>query len=340
MAMPGFLKGVLRKSDKVTVHGKPCAPDERPSRDSVTYFYESATLTSEQSEQSFYDYLFASSHDTPLTVPQKLVIEVVQDNLNQAEKRTNAVPRLPSVIPKLMRSLRDPDSSAKDYVNIVNKDPTISAAVLKFANSVYFNPVGSKIDNIERAVVKLGIEGLRSVLSAAVMQPIIQRESPYFSQTGQRLWQHSLNTAVACEIIGHARRQERFKVYLLGLVHDIGKITLFSELCKQYALNGDKSPSRQAFIPIMRRFSAQLSYIIAKDWQLPEEIIQALAEQCGTMQGKPLSPQGLVLHQANIVCESFAVSAKSERKHLDGLVNDYHLPQNLITKLEEVSLQL
>lgn len=336
MAMPGFFKSVLRKHDKPPVQ----SPPPEPSGKEPPTFHESSHLPQQQSEQTFYRFLFAGTHDEPLSVPQKLVIDVVRDNLSQPEKRLSAVPRLPSVIPKLLRSLRDPDSSAKDYVNIVNKDPTISAAVLKLANSVYFNPLGTRIDNIERAVVKLGIEGLRSVLSAAVMQPIIQRESPYFSQTGQRLWQHSLNTAVACEIIGHARRQERFKIYLLGLVHDIGKITLFSELCKQYSLNGDKSPGRRAFIPVMSQLSRQLSHTIAQDWQLPEEIVQALHEQIHVSPEKQMSSQGLTLCQANMVCEAFAFTDKSKRKQLTALVEDFDLPKNLIAKLEEIAIQL
>lgn len=337
MAMPGFFKTVLRRHDKRQIPPVGAVPSDEELQ---PIFHESSHLPQQQSEQAFYRFLFSGTQEQPLSVPQKLVIDVVRDNLNQPEKRLHAVPRLPSVIPKLLRSLRDPDSSAKDYVNIVNKDPTISAAVLKLANSAYFNPLGARIDNIERAVVKLGIEGLRSVLSAAVMQPIIQRESSYFSQTGQRLWQHSLNTAVACEIIGHARRQERFKVYLLGLVHDIGKITLFSELCKQYALNGDKCPGKLAFMPVMAQLSRQLSYTIAQDWQLPDEIIQALQEQIQLRPEKPMSRQGLTLCQANIVCEAFAFTDRSKRDQLNVLAEDFNLPKNLIAKLEDVAIQL
>ncbi|HEY7773796.1 MAG TPA: HDOD domain-containing protein, partial [Marinagarivorans sp.] len=237
----------------------------------------------------YYQYLFEGSCETPLNIPQKLVIEVVINQLKKKESRVHAIPRLPSVIPKLLRSLRDPASSAKDYVAIIKKDPVMSAAVLKLANSVYFNPVGAHIDEIDRAVVKLGIQGIRSVLSAAVMQPIIQRESPYFSQTGQRLWVHSLNCAVACEVIAQARGLDRYKVYLMGLVHDIGKITLFSELCKQFKLNETAdAPGHSAFAPTLKKISAHLSYIIACDWELPSDICSALKQQVGLSESTQL----------------------------------------------------
>ncbi len=333
MAVASFFRSVLGKNGKNKT-------DAGAGADTAGLIKEASKLSQQQSSDHFHQFLFAGTHNEPPTVPQKLVVSVVRDALAKKEHRINAVPRLPTIIPKLLRSLRDPASSVRDYVAIVNKDPVMSAAVLKLANSVYFNPTATYVGDIEKAILKLGIEGLRSVLSAAVMQPIIQRDSPYFSQTGQRLWIHSLNTAVACEIVGEARRLERFKAYLLGLMHDLGKITLFSELCKQYKLNGDASPGMQAFVPPMQTVSAQLSYTIAKDWQLPDEICNALQEQIDIAPGKQVSAYGQLLYQTNIVCEAFAFTPKNKLDELQFLLTDFALPKNLLTKLEEVGTHL
>ena len=287
------------------------------------------------SSEAYYRYLFPKNTEQPLSIPQKLVIDVVQSALQKREIRDKAVPRLPTVIPKLLRSLRDPDSSARHYVEIINKDPVMSAAVLKLANSVYFNPVGKRINDIEPAVVKLGIDGLRSVLSAAVMQPIIQKDSPYFSTSGQRMWQHSLNTAVTCEIIAEHRKIEKFKVYLLGLVHDIGKTTIFSELCKQFKKNGETvNPGYNAFVPTMKLLSAAASYWIAKDWELPKEICSALAEQTNIQPGAKVSKFAHLLYQANMATELY-VSIHEQNDHLSGKVlESLHLPSNLFETLD------
>lgn len=292
-------------------------------------------------KKAYYHYLFEGESNTQLNVPQKLVTEMVINGLRKKEQRINAVPRLPSVIPKLLRSLRDPDSSSKDYVAIVNKDPAMSAAVLKLANSVYFNPQGKAIDEIDRAIVKLGIKGLRSVLSAAVMQPIIQRQSPYFSQTGQRLWTHSLNCAVACEIIAQARGLDRYKAYLMGLVHDVGKITLFSELCKQFKLNETAElPGNSAFAPPMKKVSTHLSYLIAKDWELPEEICKALSQQVGLNEHTQIDPFGKILYEANIACEMYAVTPRTKRATLNPILKEFRLPKDLWLTLDTVNTQL
>lgn len=302
---------------------------------------EPSSCSSASINNAYYFQLFPKNTEHKLTLPQKLVIDMMKSSLQKKEFRQKAVPRLPSVIPKLLRSLRDPDSSVKDYVEIINKDPVMSAAVLKLANSVYFNPIGRRIDEIEQAVVKLGIDGLRSVLSAAVMQPIIQRESAYYSQTGQKLWLHSLATAVACELIAEHRKLPRFKVYLLGLIHDIGKTTLFSELCKQFKQNSEEEkPGFNAFVPLMKVLGPAVSYWIAKDWELPKEICTALAEQTNVQAGSKVSEFAHLLYQANLVAECYATLRNQNENLAVNILRELDLPTDLYNKLDLLSREV
>lgn len=302
---------------------------------------EPELYTLEYSQEAYYRYLYPKKTSQRLTVPQKLVVGMVKNSLQQKEVRAKAVPRLPSVIPKLLKTLRDPTSAAKHYVGIVNKDPVMSAAVLKLANSVYFNPVGKRIHDIERAVVKLGIDGLRSVLSAAVMQPIIQRDSPYFSHTGIKMWQHSLTCAVACEIIAEHRGMEKFKVYVMGLVHDIGKTTLFSELCKQFKKNGEEvKPGYNAFVPIMKIMGHPVSYWVSKDWDLPSEVCVALAEQAAVKAGAKVTPFAHVLYQANLVAEAHVTIRKRNKKISMQVLEELELPSNMYDTLDQLTKEV
>ncbi len=306
--------------------------------DSTSIVKDAAAFPLATAQRAFYLHLFPKKTEQPLSVPQKLVIDVVKNTIQDKNTRRKAVPRLPSVIPKLLRSLRDPDSSVKDYVEIVNKDPVMSASVLKLANSVYFNPIGARINEIERAIVKLGIDGLRSVLSAAVMQPIIQKESAYFTQAGQKIWQHSLNCAVACEVIAQHRSSEKFKVYILGLMHDIGKITIFSELCKQFKINNeDVEPGYNAFAPLMMLLSPAVSYWVAKDWELPQEVCKALAEQVNIKNEAKVSPFAKILFEANIACEAYATLRGRDEKKALALLEELQLPSHLFDQLDQLS---
>ena len=302
---------------------------------------DSAHVPIALSREAYYRFLFERDNAHELTVPQKLVVEVTLQNMQKKEYRQKSLPRLPYVIPKLLKSLRDPDSSAKDYVDIIGKDPVMASAVLKLANSVYFNPIRRRIHEIDQAVVKLGITGLRAVLSAAVMQPIINQESAYFSKSGQRIWQHSLNCAVACELIAEHRRVEKFKVYILGLIHDIGMITLLSELSKQFKLNEENvQPSYKAFVPALRKLSPALSYWIARDWEMSKELCDALSEQINLKENENISAFGHVLYQANLSSEIFASIYPQKPQKALAVLSELDLPKNLFDNLGLVSREI
>jgi len=257
------------------------------------------------------------------------------------DQQSNSIPRLPAVIPKLMRSLRDPEASAVNYVSIINKDPAMSAAVLKLANTVYFNPGNGRITAIDTAVVKLGIEGLRSVLSAAVMQPVIQRDSPYFHEFGEQLWQHSLQCAVACERIAVLRGAEPYKAYLLGLIHDIGTITAFSELCRE--LKGQayaEAPGFDVFTPLLQEHAAHLSAQIARQWEFPEALCEALDQQVNIRAGDQVNLYGHILYQANLICEVVAAAEFHPPKAVNKLLRALDLPETLQLELKSLSVEV
>jgi len=338
MAVPAFLRNLFRSAAKVS-NGR----EREIYRGGTLTVAEPMLMTIKASERGFYRTLLVTRDidDGELAVPHKLLLDVVRNNVSQADTRRKVVPRLPSVIPRLMRSLRDPDSSAKDYVEIINKDPAMSAAVIKLANSAYFNPASQAINSIELSVVTLGIAGLRTVLSAAVMQPIIQRKSHYFSEFGQGLWQHSLCCAVACEILAHQRGLGPYQAYLMGLTHDIGKITIFSEICKQVQANGGgQSPGYQTFAPLMMQMSAQLSYWIARDWELSDQICAALEQQVDLKAGKRVGPYGHLLFQANLLCEVYASGRHRDPELSQHLIEELALPPEIFETLDQLALEI
>ncbi len=283
--------------------------------------------------------------------PNQPISDTETTNIKQAKERVKLllneqhkairIPRLPAVIPKLLRSLRDPSSSAADYVSIIKKDPAMSAAVLKLANTVYFSPTHKRITAIETAVVKLGIEGLRSVLSAAVMQPVIQRESAYFHQFGEQLWEHSLQCAVACERITQLRGGEPYMGYLLGLIHDIGTIMAFSELCRELKESSDcENPGFDVFAPFLQKHSARLSERIARQWELPDVLCEALHQQIDIKSGDPVNLYGHILYQANLIGEVMTAAQFHPPKAVNKLLRAMTLPETLYLELKSLSLEV
>jgi HD-like signal output (HDOD) protein len=215
--------------------------------------------------------------------------------------------------------------------------------VLRLANSAYFNRTLTKVENIEVAVIKLGIDGLRVVLSAAVMQPVIQRQSSHFPRFGQRLWEHTFTCALACEQIALLRGIEAYKAYLLGLIHEVGRITLFNELGKQFQQQGGSEiASAAVLIPLLDEQSYSFSAAIAVDWDLPKEIVVALQQQIDLAPGRQVSALAQVLFQANLATEAYLIQRYSADAELElpKLAQELSLPSGFFADLDRLSNQV
>ena len=69
------------------------------------------------------------------------------DDLSTILKKVNRLEPIPMVIHKVLALADDPDSSLKDLVEVVERDPAITANLLKTVNSAHMGlPV--KVDSV------------------------------------------------------------------------------------------------------------------------------------------------------------------------------------------------
>ncbi len=307
-----------------------------------SYAVESALPTAEEGTKvpEFIEVVLAPDGlAAELSVPQQLVMQVVEQRLKSLPDDAIALPRLPAVIPKLMAALRDPQASAREYSDIVRKDPALASGVLRLANSPYYNTTEDEITSIERGIQALGVGGLRSLLAAAVLQPLIHVRSPLYGQFGKLLWEHSLATAVAAELLAERWREDKFKAYFLGLIHEIGSIVVFTQLVNAFKENSPVAePSPAAFLPLLRDYAPAFAARVVRLWDLPEDIGQALAEQ-GKVSGH--GSLGGVLHTANQVAElHFLVSSGRVGEFTaEQRLAEMNVPRDIMVKLNGLSLE-
>lgn len=277
----------------------------------------------------------------PLTALQRPLLDEVIQRVRELEMDHLALPRLPTVIPRLLHVMRDPDASLKECIDIVRKDPAIAAQVLRQANSAFYNSSGNEITGLDRAVAALGINGLRSLLAASVMQPVMHIRSAVYREFGRHLWEHSLGCAVCAELIAAPAGADRFKAYLVGLIHDVGALVTFSQVAEVVAPHeGGGEPSPAVFVSTLKQESAELSYRIARHWQLPEDLVEALHEQIGD--AEPQSPLGRVLGFANEVAEKHFLVQCEQRsaEELQFRLLELGLPTDLPERLGALAAEV
>ncbi|MGD9386056.1 MAG: HDOD domain-containing protein [Thioalkalispiraceae bacterium] len=67
------------------------------------------------------------------------------------------------------------ETSIANLAHLILRDSSMTARVLRLANSVFFNPSGQPINTISRAIVLLGFDSVRSMaLSIALLEPLLK----------------------------------------------------------------------------------------------------------------------------------------------------------------------
>jgi len=248
----------------------------------------------------FFDWLMGypgegSSADNEQELLQALY-RLLASDLNDAV----IVPRMPSVIPQLLHSLRSKTVSTGELSRHIVKDASLVGEVINTVNSALYNPA-DRIDNLDNAVMMLGEEGLRLVIAKVAFRPIINLHAGHYTRRAAPLiWAQSEKCAIACHTLTHKDSGfDPFHAFLAGLTKNLGLIIAFRLLdqeCKQA-----KFKYSVGFQLAMSSVAATLAYRIAQRWEFPEQIVQALQQQAGGRKPVAWTPLGHVLHTADLI---------------------------------------
>jgi HD-like signal output (HDOD) protein len=184
-----------------------------------------------------------------------------------------------------MRAVNDDDLSRRELTAIIRRDPSLVGSLLKMANSSFYRVTPRPVESIDRAVVVLGSEGIRSLIAAAVMQPIFRMSGGQFPRFPEIVWEHALRSANAA--VAHAAIVEKadpFAAELLTLVTGLADLVLFRAVLDQYASHPRQrhlSPEAGVIVSLLDSQSANVARRIGGSWELSEGILTALAEQVG-----------------------------------------------------------
>ena len=168
---------------------------------------------------------------------------------------------------RLTNLLRNPQFSPKEVAGIAQKDPVLSARLLRAANSAYFG-LRYEVTSIGRAVVLLGYNQIRTLLLEDVLRKNLPSQNPEERERANKIWLHSMVVSVCAGELGHrVSGGKEVDWGTLGLLHDIGKCFFFLLEQKRGRLKGEPSLFQEE-----KHFGinhAVLGGMMARNWKLP-----------------------------------------------------------------------
>jgi putative nucleotidyltransferase with HDIG domain len=146
--------------------------------------------------------------------------------LSDITENVTKVPALPQIVVKLLELLQDPDTSAAQIEDLIQKEPGLAAQVLKLVNSAFY-AMPTPIGDIKRAVTILGFREVKNIVVANSISKAFKglKMPKNFNMT--TFWRHSLvNACVTRFMAENSKQKAEGDAFTLGLLHDIGKLIL------------------------------------------------------------------------------------------------------------------
>jgi HD-like signal output (HDOD) protein len=163
---------------------------------------------------------------------------------------------------------------------IISRDPSLVGNLLKMANSPFYRASAQAVESIDRAVVILGNDGIRSLIAAALAQPIFQIRGGDFPKFPDIAWEHTFRTASAT--VTHSaivEKSDPFVAQLLGLVAGMAGIVVFRVALDQYDARPGLKPHAGVMASLLDTQTAGAAKRIAASWGLSDRVLAALDDQ-------------------------------------------------------------
>lgn len=272
-------------------------------------------LATEALNTDFYDVMFGTINTNgDLSSLEQNTLNHVIKVLMDPENLQKHIPTLPDMLVKLLDTLKDPHADFFTFVDIIELDPAFAAEVLKVANTAKYNRTKNEIIYLNKATSLLGITGLMKIASTLLMADVIPCNPLYYQLYGRLIWVHSVQCATLCELLAKAEKQNTADAYFLGLIHDLGRILIFN--CIAHGMKNPFSsltPCSREYKTLMTEMSMDMTYFIAKEWQLPSVYVTALKQQRESNR----SDLGELLYKANRLSENYLLFIKKDIKEDD-----------------------
>jgi HD-like signal output (HDOD) protein len=152
--------------------------------------------------------------------------------LQEIRRRIEACPKLASLqsVNRALHELVNSEQSLSSQIaEIIRRDPSLAARLLRMVNSVYFG-LSARINSIEEAVFFLGLRQIRELsMATPVIEDLERLQTPTpMPLPWKDLWAHSIGTAILTrEILASTHLTfDDDTDYLVGLLHNVGKVVM------------------------------------------------------------------------------------------------------------------
>jgi HD-like signal output (HDOD) protein len=193
--------------------------------------------------------------------------------------QSGELPALPKAACHIMAVIEDPKTTATRLEKALAMDQTLTAKVLRIANSPFYGAV-REIRTVSEAIVRLGFVTIRNWTVVTATKSVFL--APGAGSLYQKIWRQSVLSAMAGQLVGQALgTREPEGLFIGGLMQNIGQLVLarshpqlFQEILAESESSG--RPYHEVERELLGFDHGALGALLIKDWNLSLELEQAV----------------------------------------------------------------
>ena len=253
---------------------------------------------------------------------------LADNELIEAVGRLNNLPSLPSLFIEINNELMSPNSSLAKVGDIISKDVGMTAKILQLVNSPFFG-FFTEISSPAQAVTLLGLDTIKALVTSVHIFSQIKIKNIGKIEI-KKLWNHFFAVGTLSREIAkieHLDSHTVDKAFMAGILHDVGKIVLISNLPDEYekvVVIAEKEgvSISEAEHRLFGPSHAEVGGYLLGLWGLPDSIIEAV----------------FFHHQPNISPErEFGITSAV---HTANALLAHEMPEYTVGKISEVDLDV
>jgi len=178
------------------------------------------------------------------------------------------LPQLPATTLSALELAGRPSAEVAALVELISADPLLSSELLRLANSALYS-ASTPVESLHQAVMRVGLRALRGLIFSASLRGALLGDR-VLREYAEEVWRQALSVARVARAIARPLGRDPEQAYVLGLLHDLGKVALLALLREEGKQGSDLTTALvgQVFHTLHEKAGAAM----ARAWKLPAAV--------------------------------------------------------------------
>lgn len=221
------------------------------------------------------------------------------------------------LLEEIEAALASPQCSLGTVGESIEKDIDLTSRLLRFANSAYCG-FSTRLSTVTEAISLIGIQQVQDLLSAS---SVIERFSGVSGDVVdmQSFWKHSLACGIGARLIALERRLPKpDRLFVAGLLHDIGRLALYLEsptvAMKVFELyKKERILLREAEARLLGYDHQNIGEALLRNWKYPPALVLTVGYHHQPAGCEAARVEAAAVHVADHLVNAMRMGSSGER---------------------------